>query len=210
MAKTKIFDEHISEYENWFIKNDFIYQSELKAVEKAIPKNKNGFEIGIGSGLFAKPLGIKEGIEPSTKMREKAIEKGLIVKNAVAEDLPYEANEWDFALMVTTICFLDDIYKSFQEVYRVLKNEGQLIIAFVDKNSPVGRTYLENKHKSLFYKDAFFWGTEEITNILEETGFIVKNIYQTIFGQLNEINQIQEVVDGFGNGSFIVIQAQRD
>jgi len=67
--KTKVFDENFKMYEDWFVLNDMVYKSELNAVEKAIPGNKNGFEIGIGSGLFAQPLAIKEGIEPSVKMR---------------------------------------------------------------------------------------------------------------------------------------------
>lgn len=209
MAKTKPFDKNLQKYEDWFVSNKFVYQSELKAVEKAIPKNKNGFEIGIGSGLFAQPFGIKEGIEPSSKMREKAKKRGLKVINAVAEDLPYHNESKDFALMITTICFVDDIYKSFQEVNRVLKTNGYLIIGFVDKNSPIGKIYLKHKNESLFYRDAIFFETEKVYKILQKTGFEIKSTYQTVFGKLNEIKEIQKVQNGFGKGSFVVIKAKK-
>jgi len=57
-------------------------------------------------------------------MREKAKRKNINVINAVAEKLPYHDESKDFVLMVTTICFVDDIYKSFEEVNRILKNDG--------------------------------------------------------------------------------------
>ncbi|MEA1986451.1 MAG: class I SAM-dependent methyltransferase [Candidatus Marinimicrobia bacterium] len=209
MAKTKPFDENLQEYEDWFVSNKFVYQSELKAVEKAIPKNKNGFEIGIGSGLFAQPFNIKEGIEPSSKMREKAEQRDIKVINAVAENLPYPDKSKDFALMVTTICFVDNIYKSFQEANRVLKNNGNLIIGFVDKNSPLGKIYLKHKNESLFYRDAIFFGTKEIYKILKKTGFEIVETYQTVFGKLNEVKTIQEITEGYGKGGFVVIKAKK-
>ena len=207
MAKTRVFDENLNEYEQWFIINEFVYRSELKAVQKAIPKNKKGFEIGIGSGLFAKPLGIEEGIDPSSKMRKKARERNLKVIDAVAEDLPFPDESKDFALMVTTICFVDDMYKSFQEAHRVLKQNGHLIIGFVDKNSPIGKLYLEHRNESLFYQDAIFFGTEEIYELLQKTGFKIEETFQTVFGKLTEIKQIQETIEGFGKGGFVVIKA---
>lgn len=209
MPKIEVFDKNLQEYEDWFVSNRFVYQSELKALEKAIPKNKNGFEIGIGSGLFAKPLGIKEGIEPSSKMREKAIKRGLRVFDAVAENLPYPNESKDFALMVTTICFVDDIYLSLQEVNRILKTNGYLIIGFVDQNSPIGKIYLEYKNESLFYRDAIFFGTEEVHNLLRKTGFKIEETYQTVFGKLEEVKQIQKTLKGYGKDSFIVIKAKK-
>ena len=209
LAKTKVFDENLNEYEKWFIINKFVYQSELKAVEKAIPKNEKGFEIGIGSGLFAQPFSITEGIDPSKRMREKAKERNIKVFDAVAENLPYPDESWDFALMVTTICFVDDIVKSFQEAIRVLNKNGHLIIGFVDKNSPTGKKYLEFQNESVFYKQATFFATEDVYRILKDTGFEVEQTYQTVFGKLDEIKEVQEVLDGYEKGSFIVIKAKK-
>ena len=207
MPKTKPFDEYLNEYEEWFVQNSAVYYSELKAIRDISVVPENAVEIGIGSGLFAEPLGIKTGIEPSEAMREKAKERGIHVVDGVAENLPWEDNSIDYVLMVTTICFVDDVKKSLSEVYRVLQNSGSFIIAFVDKNSPMGLLYQQNKEESLFYKDATFFSTEEVYEYLKEAGFLIKNTKQTVFGLLNEVVKVQEPREGYGEGSFVVIHA---
>jgi len=209
MAKTQAFEEHISEYENWFVDNRMVYLSELEAIRPLLPASSDGIEIGIGSGLFAEPLGIREGVEPSRKMREQAAQRGLRVIKGVAEALPYPSASKTFALMVTTICFVDDVKKSLEEAYRVLRNNGYLIIAFVDKDSAIGRIYQQHKNESVFYREATFVGTQELTTKLEQAGFTVTDIAQTIFGQLDDIREIQTAIPGSGQGSFVIIKAQK-
>ena len=208
MAKTQPFENYSDIYEDWFVKNRYAYLSELKALQKIIPANATGFEIGVGSGLFAQPLNIKFGVEPSYKMRQKALKRGITVKEAVAEALPYPANSFDFALMVTTICFVDNLEKAFLEAKRVIKDNGFLILGFVDAESPLGKIYQKFKDKSLFYKEATFYSTKEVLDILKNTGFEVRKIYQTVFGKLEDIKHVQEPEEHFGKGSFVVIQAQ--
>jgi len=210
MPKTKPFDDYISEYEEWFVQNSTVYSSELKAIKNISGVPENAVEIGIGSGLFAEPLGIKTGIEPSETMREMAKERGLHVIDGVAENLPWKDNSIDYVLMVTTICFVDDVKKSLSEVYRVLQNRGSFVIGFVDKNSPVGRIYQKNKEESLFYKDATFYSTEELYEYLKEAGFSIKNTKQTVFGLLNEVVKVQEPREGYGEGSFVVIHTVKN
>ncbi|MBN2522851.1 MAG: class I SAM-dependent methyltransferase [Bacteroidales bacterium] len=209
MAKTKPFDEHLNEYEQWFSDNQYAFESELEAIRKVLPKKGKGIEIGIGSGVFAVPLGIMEGVEPSKSMRDKAEERGLHVIDGIAENLPVADKSYDFALMVTTICFVDDISRSFAEAYRILKENGVLILGFVDKESPVGKLYLSFKDKSLFYKDATFYSTEEVYKVLWENDFTIINTRQTVFGHLNQINEIQKPEKGYGKGSFIVVKANK-
>jgi len=209
MAKTKPFNEHLSEYEQWFSDNHYVFKSELEAIRKVIPKKGKGIEIGIGSGIFAVPLGITDGIEPSEKMRAKAKDRGLHVLDGVAENLPLTDESYDFALMVTTICFVDDISRSFAEAHRILKHYGLLILGFVDKESPVGKLYLRLKDKSLFYKDALFYSTEEVYKYLWENNFTISSTFQTIFGPLEEVNEIQKHEKGYGKGSFVVIKARK-
>lgn len=210
MPKTKPFDLYTDEYDNWFVINKYAFQSELNAIKKALPLNiENVIEVGIGSGIFAQPLGIREGVEPSAAMRKRAQKRNLTVIDAVAENLPCPDKSKSAVLMVTTICFVDDIYASFREVHRVLKDEGFFIIGFVDKDSPIGKVYLRQKDKSVFYKDATFFGTEELFGILKQTGFDVVDTCQTVFGSIDEINKTQKVLPGYGQGSFIVIKAKK-
>jgi len=209
VPKTEPFEKYTDQYENWFEKNRYVYQSEINAIRGILPDFKNGIEIGIGSGRFAEPLGIKFGIEPSNEMRKIARIRGIKVVNSVAESLPFKDCSFDLALMVTTLCFLDDARKAFVEIYRILKPDGYFINGFVDKNSKVGRIYQKNKQKSVFYREAIFFTTEEVVKLLEKTGFKGFEFRQTIFNNLDKINQVEKIKEGYGEGSFIVIKAQK-
>ena len=207
MAKTEPFDEHLAEYEQWFIRNHFVFQSELAALRKVMPARGKGVEIGIGSGIFASLLGIKDGVEPSGVMREKSRERNINAIDGIAEKLPFPDKSYNYALMVTTICFVDDVLKSFHETHRILKKNGKFIIGFVDKNSPVGRIYLKNKNKNIFYKDAIFYSTEEVIRYLLNASFKIDTTLQTVFGMLDTINEVQTPQNGYGEGSFVIIKA---
>ncbi|SHF19602.1 Ubiquinone/menaquinone biosynthesis C-methylase UbiE [Thermoanaerobacter uzonensis DSM 18761] len=209
MPKISAFEKHFDRYEEWFEKNEYAYQSELDAVKLLMPKFEKGLEVGIGTGKFAVPLGIKSGIEPSYQMRKIALERGLNVVDGVAENLPFEDNSFDLVLMVTTVCFVDDVLKSFKECFRVLKNSGTILIGFVDRESTIGKIYQANKEKSLFYKEAMFYSTSEIVELLYKAGFKNFNFSQTIFKKLDEIKEKEPVRYGFGKGSFIVISAKK-
>ena len=206
MAKTKPFEEHSGDYEKWFDLNKFAYESELHALRHFIPEKGKGVEIGIGSGLFAQPLGITEGVEPSEQMRDLAGDRGLKAKNGVAENVPLEDSKYDYVLMVTTICFVDDIHKSLKEVQRILKPGGRIVIGFVDKNSPIGQVYQKNKQFSTFYKEAVFYSAEEMEKELKKTGFKNIEFVQTLFGNLKEIDEVQDYKKGYGEGSFVVVK----
>jgi SAM-dependent methyltransferase len=209
MPRTKPFDEHFTRYEEWFNKNRYAYLSELQAVRHFVPVNARGVEIGIGSGRFAKPLGIGVGVEPSESMRALAQKKGLQVYDAVAEHLPFEDAQFDFVLMVTTICFVDDVKASFEEAKRILKKDGRFIIGFVDKKSPLGKTYEAHKEKNVFYRDATFYSADEVIALLQECGFNEHEEVQTIFGNLHDVTRVQQFEEGYGHGGFVVVCAAK-
>jgi ubiquinone/menaquinone biosynthesis C-methylase UbiE len=171
MAKTESFDLHADVYETWFEKNPLVYADEVRILKKLIGNRTNGLDIGMGSGRFALPLGIYVGVEPSQKMREIAITRGLHPVDGIAENLPFENETFDFALMITVICFVDDPLKALQEAYRVIRKNGSVIIGIVDKNSLLGQTYESMKHTSRFYSQATFYSINEITELAKKVGF---------------------------------------
>jgi SAM-dependent methyltransferase len=210
MPITDCFDAHYEQYEAWFDDNYNVYLSELKAVAHFVPKNKEGLEVGVGSGRFAEPLGIKTGIEPSGKMRAIAEKKGLTVCSGIAESLPFADSSYDFVLMVTTVCFLDDIHQSFREIKRVLKPSGLFIVGFVDKESPLGHAYSIRKDANVFYKDATFYAAAELQSVLKAHGFSQIEMVQTVFGELDKIDEVQAFQEGSGKGGFVVIKAENE
>jgi ubiquinone/menaquinone biosynthesis C-methylase UbiE len=206
-TENNLFDQNTLEYDQWFDKHSFVYQSEILAIQQAIPKNKIGIEIGVGTGRFAEPLNIKFGIEPSENLARLAEQRGITVCRAYAENLPIDNTSFDFVLMVTAVCFLSDIRKAFSEVHRILKAQGDIILAIIDKNSELGKKYELEKSSNKFYQDAHFHSTEELTELLKQSGFQNFNYWQTLT-KLNK-NEIEKPIQGFGNGSFVVIKANK-
>ncbi|TAL57166.1 MAG: class I SAM-dependent methyltransferase [Bacteroidetes bacterium] len=199
------FDKYALEYDKWFDKHENQYQSEILALREAIPKDKIGIEIGVGTGRFAQPLNITSGIEPSANMIQLAEQRGIKVFRAVAENLPIENDSYDFALMVTTVCFLNNIPKAFSEIHRILKPNGEIIIGLIDKNSELGKKYRQQKNTNKFYKTAHFHSTSEITELLSNSGFGKFSFWQTLTPENGNI--IEQPQSGFGKGSFVVIKS---
>ncbi len=209
MAKIQPFEKYTKRYEEWFEKHKYAYLSELNAIKSVLPEFEKGLEVGVGTGRFSAPLGIKYGVEPSEKMAEIARSRGIHVVNGVAEKLPFKDETFDLVLIVTTICFVDDVLKSLKEAYRVLKKGGYVIIGFIDKNSPLGEYYQKIKEKNPFYREAKFISTQELLDYLKKVGFKDFKIVQTIFHKLEDISSIEPVKEGYGEGSFVVIRARK-
>jgi len=196
-------------YEQWFIDNPNVYKSELLAIKSLLPKRKKSIEIGVGSGKFAEPLGIMVGIEPSNKMRQLSLKRGIDVIDAIGEFLPIRKEKFELVLMVTTICFLDDIKIAFGEVYNILTSKGSFIIGFIDRNSPIGIKYQFQKKENIFYNIANFYSVAEVISYLKIANFTKFEFSQTIFRPLPEIKDIEPIKPNYGEGSFVVIKAEK-
>ena len=209
MPKISPFEKHTEQYEDWFIENRWVYEAELRAVKAMLPAGGYGVEIGVGTGRFAEPLGIKIGVEPSKRMREIAQKRGIKVLDGVAEELPFDDSQFDFALIVTTVCFVDDINRALLEAHRIISHGGFLIIGFVDRNSIVGQNYLRYQNESVFYKDATFFTVDELIEIMDHSGFSDLTFNQTIFKSLSETTKNEPVKSRHGEGSFVVIRGMK-
>ncbi|MGB7293410.1 MAG: class I SAM-dependent methyltransferase [Thermodesulfobacteriota bacterium] len=204
MAKVEPFEKYTSRYDEWFERNRFAYESELQAVRSMLPEQGIGIEIGVGTGRFAKPLGIKFGIEPSMSMGKVARRRGINVIRAIAEALPIKGELFEIVLMITVICFVDNLETALREGSRVLKSGGVIIIGFIDRASSIGATYQVTKSENVFHKEANFYTPEEVGYYLKKVGFRDISFVQTIFRDSNEIGDIEELKEGYGEGSFVV------
>jgi ubiquinone/menaquinone biosynthesis C-methylase UbiE len=205
--KDSPFDIFTEEYENWFKENELIFQSELLALKQVIPVGKEGVEIGIGSGIFADKLDIKFGIDPSEKMLNYATQRNLKVKIGFAENLPYPDNSFDFAAFITSICFVDNPEKAIKEAHRIIKDKGDLIIAFIDKESSLGKSLELEKEDSKFYRNANFYSVCEMTSMIVNNHFEITEILQTLTEM--KLNNPEKPIKGCGKGSFIVIKGRK-
>ena len=211
MIKTDVFNDNIRDYEAWYEQYPEVYYSELEALKEQftkLPENIRGIEVGVGTGRFAKPLGIKVGIDPAEEMGALAAKRGIEILKGTAENIPFKDMQFDFVLFVT-ICHLYDIKEAMKEAHRVLKHKGSIIIGFIDKDQKIGKLYESRRKESTFFKNATFYTIDHMKRLLKEAGFKELDFIQTLFGDLNEIKEIQLPEKGYGKGSFVVVKAHK-
>jgi SAM-dependent methyltransferase len=209
MIQSELFDKNVGDYEAWYEQHAEVYESEIIAIREQIsklPENIRGIEVGLGTGRFTKPLGIKEGIEPSESMAARARARGIEVMDGLAENLPYADLQFDFVLFVT-ICHLRNLRMALAEAHRVLKHQGALIIGFLDKDRPIAQSYIEKRDRSTFYAQADFYTVSRLDALIKEAGFLDPEYNQTLFGSLDDIREVQMPKPSHGEGSFVVVKA---
>lgn len=210
MPVVTVFEQHAQEYDAWFDAHAAVYQAELAALQKFISGEGLSLEVGVGTGRFAVPLGIRFGIDPSRRMLQLARQRGLRVCQAFGEQLPFRDGQLDVVLLVTVICFVDDVPTLLRELSRVLKPEGQLIVGFINRNSELGRLYESRKQTSAFYRDARFYPVEKVVAWVKEAGFATIQLCQTLFGGPREFStRGLEGREGSHNGAFVVLNARK-
>ena len=202
-----IFDEYYREYDLWYERNKLAYLSELEAVKIALPEEGRGLEVGVGTGRFASRLGIPYGIDPSFRMAKLAEDRGVRVIVARGEEMPFKDDEFDYALIAITLCFVRDPERVIRETRRVLRDGGRIIVAIIDRDSFLGRAYQVKKSK--FYEEARFFSVDEVVNLLGESGFDDFSLLQTIFRFPHELEEVERVEVGYGRGGFVVISARK-
>jgi SAM-dependent methyltransferase len=202
MARTAPFDLYAGEYDRWFAAHPELFRLELAAVRRLLPDPPGAaLEVGVGTGRFAAPLGIRFGVEPAWEMAVRARAREVAVVQAVAEALPFAAGAFDVVLMVTALCFFDRPRQAVAEAWRVLRPGGILVAALIDRQSELGRQYRRRQAASRFYRQAVFYGVEEAAAWLAAAGFDELARVQTLFPDGREA-----VRPGSGKGGFVVLR----
>jgi SAM-dependent methyltransferase len=148
----RIFEDRADDYDQWFDEHGRVYAAQVTMLRRAISEHGLGLEVGVGSGQFATPFGIRCGIDPSSALSRIVLQRGIDVVRGEGEHLPYRAGAFDYVLMMTVICFLDDAVAVFLEVNRVLVPGGMLIIGFIEEGGKISRQYRHEPAKGLFLR----------------------------------------------------------
>lgn len=167
----RVFDEYADDYDRWFDGHATVHTAQVRMLRDAVPRIGRGFEVGIGSGRFAAPLGIGCGIDPSRGLLRIAKNRGIEVVQGCGENLPFPAETFDYILMMTVVCFLDNPQEAFRETCRVLVPGGNLIVGFIEKDGEIAMEYLHEKTKGRFLPFARFRTADEIIRLYQKAGF---------------------------------------
>lgn len=151
------FDPIANEYDLWYEKplGKFVDEVETKlALELFQPKpGMYVLDVGCGTGNFSiklAKLGVKVvGIDISEEMlkiaREKAKRLGLQIEFVKMDvySLQFPSDHFDGVFSMATFEFIHEPKRAFEEMMRVLKPSGHLLIGTINKDSPWGELYEE-------------------------------------------------------------------
>lgn len=166
------FDIEAARYDAWFdsLEGRVLFENELAAIRLLW---RDGFrpalDVGVGTGRFAQALGVEFGIDPAAGALRLAQRRGVQVKLAHGESLPFLDETFCGVLMIATLCFAGDARALFREAARVLCQDGRLLIGDIPADSPWGVYYRQKKAEGHpFYCHARFYWLDELTKLLRE------------------------------------------
>ena len=178
------FSLYAEDYDRWFDTSAGrnLFKSEVNAVQILMKNIAPPFlEVGVGTGRFAKALGISCGVDPSEAMIEIASQRGITVEKAFGEDLPFSDDIFGGVFILFTLCFVAKPDVVVSEAVRVLKPGGGLIIGIINRESPWGRLYLQKKMQDHpIYKYANFYSIDEVEKMLGKTGISIEGYSSTL------------------------------
>ena len=227
------FDGYADQYDEWFMKNDKLFTSELRLFLKVLGniEGKRLLSVGCGSGLFESYIDCSnvEGIEPSEDMGKIAEKRGVnVIKYGMIEDVDLPENTYDIIYFNGSSSYMEDLTPVYKKSLRALVEGGKLILLDVPKESAFGfmyllgkslgtydHPYLEGTMPELPYPLALassgVWhSTEEKIEVLKDLGIKEFEFYQTLVkNPLYTNEEPEEVSEGYKSGGYVAIIAKK-
>jgi SAM-dependent methyltransferase len=207
------FDDLADEYDAWFDEEGkLVFDIEIRAFQEILPVlPRPWIEIGVGSGRFARALGIDTGIEPSINLVKMARQRGINTFWGRGEQKIFKEASIGTVFLITTLCFLNSPLEVLKEAYRILKPEGKLVLGVVLKDNPWGQQYQQKKMEGhRFYKYATFYECNEVSRLTIQAGFMGERIISTLFQKPGEVKQLEEPLNGlYLDAGFVIVVAEK-
>jgi ubiquinone biosynthesis O-methyltransferase len=175
-----IFNEFASEYDSWYNekKGSFIDKVETDSAFQMLKMSAGMkvLDVGCGTGNFSIKLAKSgchvTGIDVSEEMllfaRAKASEQNIKIHflNMDAQNLQFPDNEFDMVISMAAIEFINDIPKALEEIFRVVKVGGQVLIGTINGDSDWGKLYKsEEVSKNSVFQYANFKTLDDIKEL---------------------------------------------
>lgn len=206
------FDRDAEDYDLWYREepSSLIFESEIRALETFGLKGI-GIEIGVGTGVFSSRLDVPLGLDPSIKMVEMSMSRGISVVQGLGEFLPFKSGRLDYALIILTICFLKNPVATIREAHRILKHGGHIILGFIPRKSKWGKLYSKKKSEGhRIYRYAHFYTLEEVEKLLENECFKVEGYSATLSQAPEVFVEVESPSSDVSERGFVCVRAVRE
>ncbi len=184
----ELFDDWPKKYDVWFEtpigKLVERYERELLFELLTPKKGETLLDAGCGTGVFTINLlrmGVRvAGLDISLPMLKRASNKAPpYLFHATTGDmrhLPFRDNSFEKVISVTAIEFIEDGLAPVQELFRVTKPGGVVVVATLNSLSPWAyqRKREAEKAPSSIFRDVFFRSPEELLSLAPASHGIVK------------------------------------
>jgi len=171
----RAFNAHVDDYDAWFDSEPgaAIFRMEVECVQPLLSSYQRPYlEVGVGTGRFAQALGIEYGVDPASALLKKARARGIRVKRAFGEKLPYPDGVFGGVLIALALCFVNNPSSVLQEASRVLTDKGGLVLGLILRDSPWAEFYTAAARAGHpIYSKAWFLYKNEVDKLLEQCGF---------------------------------------
>lgn len=181
----QILDNYAERYDTWYNrpKGRVLLATEVACLRPLLKQFPRPYlEVGVGTGRFAKALGIEYGLDPSPQALEKARRRGVRVALGRGEDIPFQEAPFGGVLMAFTLCFVREPHKVMQEIWRVLAPGSGLVLGLLLKETPWADFYARRGSAGHpLYSTAHFYSKEEVEALLKKAGFRITGYRSTLF-----------------------------
>lgn len=176
MTEKMLFDEWPERYEQWFTTpiGQLVKEKEGALVFQLLDlrPGEKILDAGCGTGVFTLDYLAKGaevvGLDVSGPMLRLAVKKAAGYPfSAIRGDmlqLPFKDNAFDKVVSVTALEFISDAKKALDELFRVTRPEGRVVIATLNSLSPwaVRRRAKTRRGQSHILEDAYFRSPDEM------------------------------------------------
>ncbi len=194
-GKFKINRKNCEDFEKYMKKYTYLYSNLAKLVKGYVKdiKNPTIVDLGVGPGLLSKEIN-KElsnakiiGIDPYECMLDIASKNAKIeAKIGKSDKIPIEEKSVDLVVSRFSLTYWENPVESFNEIYRILKPNGILIIESLNKDFPKYKLFfvkfsmfLKNSGLNVarYHADAYktAYSLNNILSLFRKAGFKIQN-----------------------------------
>jgi len=220
----EIFDDWPEKYDLWFetpigrlIKK---YESDLVLEMLRPEKGERILDAGCGTGVFtldvlasgAQIVGLELSLPMLMRAGRKLEEHSFHAVRGDMTNLPFAENQFDKAVSVTAIEFIEDGKTAINELFRVTKPGGCVVVATLNSLSPWAvRRKKRAKNRPSLFEHAFFRSPDQLKRFAPVKGAVKTAIHFQKDDDPEEIEKIEKngQARGLQTGAFAVVRWEK-